>query len=290
MVPRRSEVASRFDVDLATADGTGCDHPARRGQHDRGRRAPDGRDRSRGAAASPCCRRTSRSSRRRGGRLGEGAAPGARDPADAGAARHRAGRADAAAQARPRRGRRGRRGPAGRRRHRGRLLRRRPVHPGRRRDEHRPAHPGRDDVVAAGGLRPAGRRTRHRFAPVVDATARSSGCSPAPARCARRSTRPPWTRSGRLRIAAAIGVNGDVRPRPRRCSRCGVDGLVVDTAHGHQERMLEALDAPSSRRPPHVPGGRRQRGLRRGRARPGRRRRRHRQGRRRARARCARPG
>ena len=44
MVPRHSSVASRYDVDLSTADGTGATLPARRRQHDRHRRQADGRD------------------------------------------------------------------------------------------------------------------------------------------------------------------------------------------------------------------------------------------------------
>jgi IMP dehydrogenase len=45
----------------------------------------------------------------------------------------------------------------------------------------------------------------------------------------------------RLRIGAAIGVNGDVAGKAQGLLDIGVDVLVVDTAHGHQERMLEAL-------------------------------------------------
>lgn len=48
---------------------------------------------------------------------------------------------------------------------------------------------------------------------------------------------------GGLRIAAAVGVNGDVALKARELLDAGVDCLVVDTAHGHQERMLEALRA-----------------------------------------------
>jgi IMP dehydrogenase len=48
---------------------------------------------------------------------------------------------------------------------------------------------------------------------------------------------------GGLRIAAAVGVNGDVVDKAARLLAAGVDTLVVDTAHGHQERMLEALRA-----------------------------------------------
>lgn len=47
--------------------------------------------------------------------------------------------------------------------------------------------------------------------------------------------------SGRLRIGAAIGVNGDVAGRAQTLIDAGADVLVVDTAHGHQKVMIEAL-------------------------------------------------
>jgi IMP dehydrogenase len=47
--------------------------------------------------------------------------------------------------------------------------------------------------------------------------------------------------SGRLRAAAAIGVNGDVAAKAEAVLAAGVDVLVVDTAHGHQEKMISAL-------------------------------------------------
>ena len=49
--------------------------------------------------------------------------------------------------------------------------------------------------------------------------------------------------AGRLRIAAAIGINGDVAGKAKQLLDAGVDVLVVDTAHGHQEKMLAALRA-----------------------------------------------
>ena len=48
---------------------------------------------------------------------------------------------------------------------------------------------------------------------------------------------------GGLRIAAAVGVNGDVAGKAAALLEAGVDCLVLDTAHGHQERMIEALRA-----------------------------------------------
>ncbi|GAA3868507.1 GuaB1 family IMP dehydrogenase-related protein [Streptomyces sedi] len=49
--------------------------------------------------------------------------------------------------------------------------------------------------------------------------------------------------AGRLRIAAAVGINGDVAARAEALLAAGVDTLVVDTAHGHQESMIAALRA-----------------------------------------------
>ncbi|MFM8404838.1 MAG: IMP dehydrogenase, partial [Actinomycetota bacterium] len=47
--------------------------------------------------------------------------------------------------------------------------------------------------------------------------------------------------NNRLRIAAAVGVNGDVKAKTEGLIKAGVDVLVVDTAHGHQEKMIEVL-------------------------------------------------
>jgi IMP dehydrogenase len=60
-----------------------------------------------------------------------------------------------------------------------------------------------------------------------------------------RSTiyRPAVDAHGRLRVAAAVGINGDVVTKARALVAAGVDVLVVDTAHGHQEGMLRALQA-----------------------------------------------
>ncbi len=55
--------------------------------------------------------------------------------------------------------------------------------------------------------------------------------------------RPAVDAGGGLRIAAAVGVNGDVAAKAAELLEAGVDCLVVDTAHGHQDRMLDALRA-----------------------------------------------
>ena len=48
---------------------------------------------------------------------------------------------------------------------------------------------------------------------------------------------------GRLRIAAAVGINGDVAAKARDLVEAGADLLVIDTAHGHQVKMLDAIAA-----------------------------------------------
>jgi IMP dehydrogenase len=58
-----------------------------------------------------------------------------------------------------------------------------------------------------------------------------------------RSTlyRPAVDGEGRLLIGAAVGINGDVAGRAEALLDAQIDVLVVDTAHGHQDRMLQAL-------------------------------------------------
>jgi IMP dehydrogenase len=46
---------------------------------------------------------------------------------------------------------------------------------------------------------------------------------------------------GRLLVGAAVGINGDVGSKARAVLAAGVDVLVVDTAHGHQDKMVEVL-------------------------------------------------
>jgi IMP dehydrogenase len=52
--------------------------------------------------------------------------------------------------------------------------------------------------------------------------------------------------AGRLRIAAALGINGDVAAKAQALAGAGVDLLVIDTAHGHQLKMLDAIKSVES--------------------------------------------
>jgi len=54
---------------------------------------------------------------------------------------------------------------------------------------------------------------------------------------------------GRLRVAAAIGATGDYRERADELVRTRVDCLVIDTAHGHSSRVIEAVKEIKKRHP-----------------------------------------
>lgn len=47
---------------------------------------------------------------------------------------------------------------------------------------------------------------------------------------------------GRLRVAAAVGTGADTQERVERLLAAEVDIIVVDTAHGHSQKVLQAID------------------------------------------------
>jgi GMP reductase len=57
---------------------------------------------------------------------------------------------------------------------------------------------------------------------------------------------------GRLQVGAAVGINGEVAAKATALFDIGVDVLVVDTAHGHQDKMLEVLPMVRSVRDEHA--------------------------------------
>ncbi|PIE48399.1 MAG: hypothetical protein CSA40_00640 [Flavobacteriales bacterium] len=54
---------------------------------------------------------------------------------------------------------------------------------------------------------------------------------------------------GRLRVAAAIGVGGDAIERAKALVGEGVDALVIDTAHGHTEGVVQTLKTIKANHP-----------------------------------------
>lgn len=64
-------------------------------------------------------------------------------------------------------------------------------------------------------------------------------------RGALRSTlyRPALDAEGRLAVGAALGISGDVAAKARALADAGADVLVIDTAHGHQDAAIRAVEA-----------------------------------------------
>ena len=59
---------------------------------------------------------------------------------------------------------------------------------------------------------------------------------------------PALDASGRLRVAAAIGINGDIARKAKALASAGIDVLVIDTAHGHQDGMIAAVETVAALR------------------------------------------
>ena len=87
---------------------------------------------------------------------------------------------------------------------------------------------------------------RHRLAPVVDADGRLVGILTRTQALRATLYQPAVDARGRLRIGAAVGVNGNVAAKAKEILDAGADVLVVDTAHGHQQKMIDALRAVRS--------------------------------------------
>ncbi|MGH3425555.1 MAG: IMP dehydrogenase, partial [Nocardioidaceae bacterium] len=91
------------------------------------------------------------------------------------------------------------------------------------------------------------------FAPVLDADGgRLAGVMTR--KGALRSTiyAPALDPEGRLLVGAAVGINGDVRAKAGALLAMGIDVLVVDTAHGHQQKMTDALPLVRDARDAHA--------------------------------------
>ena len=82
-----------------------------------------------------------------------------------------------------------------------------------------------------------------KLAPVINASGELVGIITRTGALRAALYKPALDSTGRLSVAAAIGINGDVRAKAETLLGAGVDLLVIDTAHGHQEKMIEALGA-----------------------------------------------
>ncbi|MCU1537707.1 MAG: dehydrogenase family protein, partial [Humibacillus sp.] len=84
---------------------------------------------------------------------------------------------------------------------------------------------------------------RRKVAPVVSADGRLVGILTRGGALRAGLYSPAVDADGRLRVAAAVGINGDVAAKAAEVLEAGADVLVIDTAHGHQDKMLDALRA-----------------------------------------------
>jgi IMP dehydrogenase len=105
----------------------------------------------------------------------------------------------------------------------------------------------RDIISVTAGLSPEKvfdflHERRLTFAPVVADDGTLLGCMTR--KGALRSTlyKPAFGRDGRFLVSVAVGINGDPGKRAKALVGMGVDVLVIDTAHGHQARMLKAVE------------------------------------------------
>ena len=99
------------------------------------------------------------------------------------------------------------------------------------------------DPEQAFGLLQAG---RHKLAPVVDSTGACVGILTRTGALRATIYSPATDPSGALMVGAALGINGDVAGRAKQLLDAGSDLLVIDTAHGHQDKMTWALEAVRS--------------------------------------------
>lgn len=84
---------------------------------------------------------------------------------------------------------------------------------------------------------------RHKLAPVVDSLGRCAGILTRTGALRATMYAPATDSRSRLRIGTALGINGDVAGRAKQLLDAGANLLVVDTAQGHQEKMIQALRA-----------------------------------------------
>jgi len=90
---------------------------------------------------------------------------------------------------------------------------------------------------------------RRKLAPVVDKNGKLVGILTRTAALRATLYRPALDANNKLIIACAVGINGDVAAKAKALIAAGADVLVVDTAHGHQAKMIEALKAIRALKP-----------------------------------------
>jgi GMP reductase len=85
--------------------------------------------------------------------------------------------------------------------------------------------------------------SRRSVAPVIDADGKLLGVVTRNGALRSTTYRPALDADGRLMIAVAVGLNGDPDTKAKALVEMGADVLVIDTAHGHQTRMLHTVES-----------------------------------------------
>lgn len=77
--------------------------------------------------------------------------------------------------------------------------------------------------------------------PVLDAEGRLAGVLTRDDAVRLELLEPALDPSGKLMVAAAVGISSTAAASAARLAELGASAIVLDTAHGHQRRMLEAI-------------------------------------------------
>jgi IMP dehydrogenase len=84
---------------------------------------------------------------------------------------------------------------------------------------------------------------RVKAAPVLDEAGRLVGVLTKDDTVRLELLRPALSPKGELMVAAAVGISVQAPDTARKLMEMGVSAIVLDTAHGHQRRMLETIRA-----------------------------------------------
>ena len=87
---------------------------------------------------------------------------------------------------------------------------------------------------------------RVKAAPVLDEAGRLVGVLTRDDTVRLELLRPALSPKGELMVAAAVGISAQAPETARKLMEMGVSAIVLDTAHGHQRRMLETIRAVKS--------------------------------------------
>ncbi len=96
-------------------------------------------------------------------------------------------------------------------------------------------------------------KERVKAMPVVDAEGRLMGVITKDDAVRLEILKPSLNAKGELLVAAAVGISAQAAEQAATMVGFGVDVIVLDTAHGHQRRMLDAIRSVKAALPEHIP-------------------------------------